>query len=100
MNQTLFMKKYFVVIEKSETGFSAFSPDVPGCITVGETVESTIVNMREAIELYIEAAAEEGQELPAGKSIEQHIQNGLLKEGEIADEYFLTQIELELHVMA
>ena len=43
-----------MVIEKTDTGFSAFSPDVPGCITVGKTVESTIVNMREAIELYME----------------------------------------------
>ena len=94
------MEKYFVVIEKTETGFSAFSPDVPGCMTVGKTVESTIVNMREAIELYMETATEEGQELPALKSIEQHIQNGLLKNGEIVDEYFLTQIEIESPAMA
>lgn len=61
------MYKYHVVIEKSETGFSAFSPDFPGCITVGDTVEVTIVNMREAIELYFEAAAEGGQDLPVRK---------------------------------
>lgn len=83
------MEKYFVVIEKTETGFSGFSPDVPGCMTVGKTVESTITNMREAIELYLETATEEGQDLPDLKSIEQHIQNGLLKDGEISDEYFL-----------
>lgn len=94
------MEKYFVVIEKSETGFSAFSPDVPGCITVGNTVERTIVNMREAIELYLEAAAERGQDLPSGKSIEQHIQNGLLKKGEIADEYFLTEMEIQSPALA
>lgn len=39
------------MIEKSETGFSAFSPDAPGCFTVENTVEGTIVNMRESIEL-------------------------------------------------
>lgn len=94
------MEKYFLVIEKTETGFSAFSPDVPGCMTVGKTVESTIVDMREAIELYVETATEEGQDLPALKSIEQHIQNGLLKDGEIADEYFLTQIEIGSPAMA
>ncbi len=81
------MKKYLVVIEKSETGLSAFSPDVPGCITVGESVEGTIVNMREAIELYLEAAAEIGQDLPPVKSIEQHIREGLLNKGEIADKF-------------
>ena len=56
--------------------------------------------MREAIELYMETATEEGQDLPALKNIEQHIQNGLLKDGEIADEYFLTQIEIESPAMA
>ena len=94
------MEKYLVVIEKSETGFSAFSPDAPGCITVGNTVEGTIANMHEAIELYVEAAAESRQDLPPVKSIEQHIGEGLLKNGEIADEYFLTQIEIESAVTA
>ena len=94
------MEKYVVIIEKSETGFSAFSPDAPGCITVGKTVESTITNMREALGLYIEATAEDGRELPLAKGVEYHIQNGLLKKGEIADEYFLTQVEIELPEMA
>lgn len=94
------MEKYLVVIEKSETSFSAFSPDAPGCITVGNTVEGTIVNMREAIELYVEAVAESGIDLPPVKNIEQHIREGLLTNGEIADEYFLTQIEIESAVTA
>ncbi len=93
------MEKYLVVIEKSETGFSAFSPDAPGCITVGASVEATIVNMREALELYIEATVEDEHDLPIEKGVEYHIKNGLLKEGEIADEYFLTQVEIELPEM-
>lgn len=52
--------------------------------------------MREAIDLYLEAAAEGGQELPVRKSIEQHIREGLLKKCEIADKYYLTQIEIQL----
>lgn len=84
------MKKYVVVLEKSSTGFSAFSPDAPGCITVGETVEDTFENMREALDLCIEASVEAGDDIPKGKGIEYHINNGLLKEGEIAEEYFLT----------
>ena len=94
------MEKYVVVIEKSETGFSAFSPDAPGCITVANTVEGTIVNMREALELYAEATAENGQNLPQVKSIEQHIREGFFKNGEVADEYLLTQIEIESAVPA
>lgn len=96
----VFMEKYLVVIEKSDTGFSAFSPDAPGCITVGDTVEETIANMREALDLYIEATVENGHDLPKGKGVEYHITNGLLKEGEIAEEYFLTQVEIELPEMA
>ena len=94
------MEKYVVVIEKSETAFSAFSPDAPGCITTGKTVEDTIANMRQALAVYIEAIVEEGQDLPSVKGVEYHIQNGLLKEGDISDEYFLTQIEIELPEMA
>ncbi len=94
------MEKFLVVIEKSETGFSAFSPDIPGCITVGNTVERTIANMREAINLYIETLVEDEHALSTGKGVEYHIKNGLLKEGEIADQYYLTQIEMQLPEIA
>ncbi len=45
---------YLTIIEPTQTGFSAYSPDLPGCITVGYTIEETRKNMQEAIELYIE----------------------------------------------
>ncbi|MCY7420176.1 MAG: type II toxin-antitoxin system HicB family antitoxin [Chitinophagaceae bacterium] len=94
------MEKYLVVLEKSSRGFSAFSPDAPGCITVGETVESTIEHMREVTKIYTEEMGESGKELPRGKGVEYHIREGLLNEGSIANEYFLTQIEIELPEMA
>lgn len=43
-----------VVIEKSRTGYSAYSPSVPGCITTGKTIDGTLESMREALELHIE----------------------------------------------
>ncbi len=94
------MEKYLIVIEKTETGYSAFSPDVPGCITVADNIEGTIENMREAIELYLETIAEMREELPAGKGVEYHIRKGLLKESEIAEEYYLGQIEVQLPEIA
>ena len=94
------MEKYIVVLEKSEMGFSAFSPDVTGCITVGNTVESTIENMREAMALHFETLAEDGSDLPAGKGIEYHIKNGLLRQGEISEPYYLTEIEIQMPEMA
>ena len=58
-------EEYLIIIEPTQTGFSSYSPDLPGCISVGETVEQTRENMRDAIELYIEELVEAGQEVPA-----------------------------------
>jgi predicted RNase H-like HicB family nuclease len=41
--------KYLIVIEKSETGYSAYSPNLPGCVSTGNTPGETEQNMREAI---------------------------------------------------
>ena len=56
--------KYVVIIEPTQTGFSAYSPDLPGCATTGRTREEIEANMREAIELHIEGLREDGTEIP------------------------------------
>lgn len=56
--------KYLIVIEKTETGFSAYSPDLPGCISTGATREECEKKMREAIEFHIDGLKEEGLEVP------------------------------------
>lgn len=56
--------KYLIVIEESGTGFPAYSPDLPGCVSTGRTVEETERNMREAIEFHIEGLRAEGYEIP------------------------------------
>ena len=56
--------KYLIVIEKSETGYSAYSPDLPGCVSTGSTPEETELNMREAIEFHIEGLRIEGESVP------------------------------------
>lgn len=56
--------KYLIVIEESKTGFSAYSPDLLGCISTGRTVEETERNMREAIEFHIQGLRAEGYEIP------------------------------------
>lgn len=56
--------KYLVVIEKTRTGFSAYSPDLDGCVAVGTTREDVERNMREAIEIHLEGLREEGIETP------------------------------------
>jgi predicted RNase H-like HicB family nuclease len=62
------MKRYLVVVEKTETGYSAYSPDLWGCIAAGATREEVERNMREAIELHLEAMAEDGTEPPLPQS--------------------------------
>lgn len=58
------MMKYLIVLEKSETGYSAYSPDVPGCVSTGTTQEETVANMKEAIEFHIDGLKAEGLPVP------------------------------------
>ena len=58
------MKKYLIVIEESETGFSAYSPDIPGCVSTGSTLKETEHNMHEAIMFHIEGLKQEGLAVP------------------------------------
>ena len=55
---------YLVVIEKTSTSYSAYVPDLPGCITVGDTKEETKAYMEEAISLHLEGMREDGLEIP------------------------------------
>jgi predicted RNase H-like HicB family nuclease len=56
---------YAIVIEDAGANFSAYSPDLPGCVATGATPEETESRMREAIELHLEGLAEDGLPIPA-----------------------------------
>ncbi len=56
--------KYLVVVEGTDTGFSAYSPDVPGCVATGATREDVEREMREAISFHLEGLQAEGIEAP------------------------------------
>jgi predicted RNase H-like HicB family nuclease len=58
------MKKYAVVIEQGPENLSAYVPDLPGCVTTGNTVEEVERNIREAIELHLEGMLEDGEAIP------------------------------------
>ncbi len=58
------MNKYLIIIKKSETGYSAYSPDLTGCVATGKTKKETEILMREAIEFHIEGMLEEGLNIP------------------------------------
>lgn len=56
--------KYLVVIEQTQTGYSAFSPDVPGCIATGATESEVRENMQQALEFHIDGLRADGEGLP------------------------------------
>ena len=66
--------KYLIILEKTSTGYSAYSPDLPGCISAGDTAEDTETNMREAIEFHIEGMREEGLSIPIPQSRASYIE--------------------------
>ncbi len=61
-------KRYALVIEPTSTGFSAFSPDVPGCAAVGDTVEETRRNFQEALTEHFAMMHEIGEPIPEPSS--------------------------------
>ncbi len=56
--------RYLAVLEQSKTGYSAYSPDLPGCVSTGSTVEETQANMKEAIQFHIEGLKAEKLPVP------------------------------------
>ncbi len=56
--------RYLVILEKTETGFSAFCPDLPGCAASGATREETEENMKDAIAFHLDGMQQEGLEIP------------------------------------
>ena len=58
------MSKVKVILEKTDTGYSVYSPDVPGCIAVGENLNEAKKNFNEALNLFIETSAEFGDPIP------------------------------------
>ena len=55
---------YMVVYERGEKNWSASSPDIPGCGSLGGVLEDTRANMRQAIELYLNESANAGEPIP------------------------------------
>ncbi|MBI4572648.1 MAG: type II toxin-antitoxin system HicB family antitoxin [candidate division NC10 bacterium] len=60
--------RYAVVIERAENNYSAYVPDLPGCVATGATVEDTETQIREAIEFHIAGLREDGVPIPPPSS--------------------------------
>ena len=56
--------RYAIVIEKGESNYAAYVPDLPGCVATGQTVQETEQLLREAIELHLRGMVEDGLPIP------------------------------------
>jgi predicted RNase H-like HicB family nuclease len=69
-------RRYPVVIEQTGTGYSAYSPDVPGCVAAGDTEEETRGNFRDALTEHFEAMREVGEPVPEPRTSVDYVEVG------------------------
>lgn len=60
----MIVRRYPIVIEQTGTGYSAYSPDVPGCVAVGDSEEETRRNFQDALAAHFEAMRDVGEPIP------------------------------------
>ena len=68
------MKKYLIIVEETETGYSAYSPDVPSCGSTGGTKEEVKRNIQEALEFDLEGLRQEGCAIPQPSSYSSYVE--------------------------
>ena len=67
------MHRFIVVIEKAKNNYSAYSPDLPGCVATGATREEAEQNMHEAIEMHIRGLQEDKLPIPKSRSYAEYV---------------------------
>ncbi len=66
--------KYAIVIEKANSNYSAYVPDLPGCVATGATTEEAEKEIRETIEFHIEGMKEDGEAIPVPSSSVEYVE--------------------------
>jgi predicted RNase H-like HicB family nuclease len=67
------MPRFLVVIEKARNNYSAYSPDLPGCIATGRTREEVERNIREAIEMHLRGLVEDHAPIPESAASAEYV---------------------------
>jgi predicted RNase H-like HicB family nuclease len=67
------MHRFLVVIEKADGNYSAYAPDLPGCVATGKTVEEVERNMHEAIEMHIRGLLEDSLPVPESYALSEYM---------------------------
>ncbi len=89
--------RYAVIFEQADSNWAAYAPDLPGCVTTGNTLEETERNIREAIEEHLRTLREFGDPVPHPTSVAKEIENsaGSLEHSFANDSYlFLRRCNL------
>jgi predicted RNase H-like HicB family nuclease len=68
------MKEYAVIIEHAGTNYSAYSPDVLGCIATGDTIEETEQNFHDALQFHLDGLREDGLPIPEPTTVVTRVQ--------------------------
>jgi len=68
------MHKYLVVIENAGSNYSAYSPDLPGCVATGDTADEAKSRMSEAIQLHVEGLREDHLPVPEPSSVAEYVE--------------------------
>lgn len=66
--------RYAIVVEKGKSNYSAYVPDLPGCVATGATLEEVEEQMREAIEFHLDGMREEGLPIPEPSSTVEYVE--------------------------
>ena len=67
------MHRFLVIIEKANKNYSAYSPDLPGCIATGRTRKEVERNMHKAVQMHIRGLIEDKQPVPRSQSVAEYI---------------------------
>jgi predicted RNase H-like HicB family nuclease len=66
--------RYAIVIEKAEGNYSAYVPDLPGCVATGETVAAVEAEIRDAVRFHIDGLKQDGLPVPKPTSIADYVE--------------------------
>jgi predicted RNase H-like HicB family nuclease len=91
------MATYLIVIGKTSTGYSAHSPDILGCASVGKTIEEVVANMKKALGLHLEGMVEDGEPIPKSSGPDSY--RKVMKELD-SENYFLAHVQIDTRRLA
>ncbi len=67
------MSRFLIIIEQGDHNYSAYVPDLPGCIATGRTMQEVEQNMREAISSHVQGMLEDGEPIPVSQTTAEYV---------------------------